>query len=142
MNEHPINDMMSTVMKNIREMVDVDTIIGTPITTPDGTTIIPVSRVSFGFGSGGSDIPTKNPDKNFGGGSGAGVTIQPIAFIVESAGSVKLIQIDNNITSLDRVVNLVPELFDRVAGLIKDKGKTASPPVAPQPTPCTKDDLL
>ena len=83
MNEHPINEMMSSVMKNIREMVDVDTIVGNPITTPDGTTIIPVSKVSFGFGSGGSDLPGKDPEKKFGGGGGAGVTIQPIAFLVE-----------------------------------------------------------
>ena len=139
MNEHPINEMMSSVMKNIREMVDVDTIVGNPITTPDGTTIIPVSKVSFGFGSGGSDLPGKDPEKKFGGGGGAGVTIQPIAFLVESAGSVKMIQIDNNITSLDRVVNLVPELFDRLAGLIGKEKKKESPV---QPTPCSAQDLL
>ena len=137
MNEHPINEMMSNVMKNIREMVDVNTIVGAPITTPDGTTIIPVSKVSFGFGSGGSDLPTKDPDRKFGGGGGAGVTIQPIAFLVESLGSVKVIQIDSNITSLDRVVNMVPELFDRVAGLVKEKSKGKGGSASdPKVTPC------
>ena len=85
--EHPIQGMMGTAMQKIREMIDVNTIIGDPITTPDGTVIIPVSKVSFGFGSGGSDWPNKNTAKDlFGGGAGAGISINPLAFLVISNG--------------------------------------------------------
>ena len=82
MSEHPIQGLMSTTMQKIREMVDVNTIIGEPILSPDGTVIIPVSKVSFGFASGGSDIPSKQPKDIFGGASGAGVSIQPLYFLV------------------------------------------------------------
>ena len=78
--EHPIGSLMDTTMEKIKEMIDVNTIIGEPITSPDGTLIIPVSKVSYGFAAGGSDLPTKKENKDcFGGGSGAGVTIQPVA---------------------------------------------------------------
>ena len=87
---HPINSLMDTTLKKIKEMVDVNTIIGDPITTPDGTTIIPVSKVSYGFASGGSDLPTKRDSKDcFGGGSGAGVTIKPVGFLTIYKGDIK-----------------------------------------------------
>ena len=80
--EHPIGSLMDTTMEKIKEMIDVNTIIGEPITSPDGTLIIPVSKVIYGFAAGGSDLPTKKENKDcFGGGSGAGVTIQPVAFL-------------------------------------------------------------
>lgn len=119
--EHPIHQVMDSVMTKIKEMVDVDTIIGNPITTPDGTTIIPVSKVSFGVGSGGSDFPQAAlVDKTaFGGGGGAGVTIKPMAFLVVSGGNVKLLQIDENPNSLDKVVTAIPELIERIGNMIK-----------------------
>lgn len=80
MSEHPIQGMMDTSMQKIKEMVDVNTIIGEPIHCPDGTMIIPVSKVTYGFASGGSDFPTKTEKDLFGGGSGAGITISPVAF--------------------------------------------------------------
>ncbi|MCH5304431.1 MAG: GerW family sporulation protein, partial [Ruminococcus sp.] len=93
--DHPINGLMDTTMDKIKQMVDVNTIIGDPITSPDGTIIIPVSKVSYGFASGGSDFPTKKENKDcFGGGSGAGVTIQPVAFLTVYRGEVKLIPVD------------------------------------------------
>ena len=80
--EHPIGSLMDTTMEKIKEMIDVNTIIGEPITSPDGTLIIPVSKVSYGFAAGGSDLPTKKENKDcFGGGSGAGVTIQLLHFL-------------------------------------------------------------
>lgn len=92
---HPIGDLMSTTMQKIREMVDVNTIIGTPIRTDDGITLIPVSKLSFGFASGGSDFMTKNQkpeaDNAFGGGSGAGVNISPVAFLIVKGDTVKLL---------------------------------------------------
>lgn len=124
MSDHPINSLMDTTMKKIKEMIDVNTIIGDPITTPDGTTIIPVSKVSYGFASGGSDLPTKRENKDcFGGGSGAGVTINPVAFLSVSKGSVKLIPIEKYDGAVDRIVGMVPDLFDKVTDMLK-KDKT------------------
>lgn len=125
MSDHPINSLMDTTMKKIKEMVDVNTIIGDPITTPDGTTIIPVSKVSYGFASGGSDLPTKKENKDcFGGGSGAGVTITPIGFLSVSKGNVKLIPIEQYDGAADRVVGMVPDVVDKIAGIFKKPKKS------------------
>ncbi len=127
--DHPINSLMDTTMEKIKEMVDVNTIIGDPITSPDGTIIIPVSKVSYGFASGGSDFPTKKENKDcFGGGSGAGVTIQPIAFLTVFRGDVKLIPVEKYEGAADRVVGMMPELVDKVSALFKkDKKKNTEP---------------
>ena len=118
--DHPINGLMDTTMKKIKEMIDVNTIIGDPITTPDGTTIIPVSKVSYGFASGGSDLPTKKDNKDcFGGGSGAGVTINPVAFLYVCKGNVKLIPIEKYDGAVDRIVGMVPEVLDKVSDMFK-----------------------
>ena len=117
--EHPIQGMMGTAMQKIREMIDVNTIIGDPITTPDGTVIIPVSKVSFGFGSGGSDWPNKNTAKDlFGGGAGAGISINPLAFLVISNGEVKLLQMSFSSNTADKMVNMVPDVIDKISGLV------------------------
>ena len=125
MAEHPIQGLMETAMSNIKMMVDVNTIVGDPITTPDGTVIIPVSKVSYGFASGGSDIPSKNaPNKEiFGGGSGAGVSINPIAFLAVYNGKVELLNIESYDGTADRVVGLVPEIIDKVSALFKKDTK-------------------
>ena len=125
MSEHPINDLMSTTMEKIRSMVDANTIIGQPIQTPDGVTLIPVSKLSFGFASGGSDFATKSQkpeSKNsFGGGSGAGVKLEPVAFlVVREDGSVKLLPVaPPPATTVDRVIETVPEVVDKVTGFIE-----------------------
>ena len=114
-------------MQKIREMVDVNTIVGVPISTVDGITLIPVSKVSFGFASGGSDFLTKNqqPGQNntFGGGSGAGVHITPVAFVVINNGSVKMLNVAPPVTTtVDRVIDMVPDVIDKVNEMInKDK---------------------
>ena len=123
MSEHPISGLMGITMEKIREMVDVDTIIGDPITVSDGTVIIPVSKVSFGFASGGSDLPSKNQNELFGGGSGAGITIQPLAFIVVSKGEVKLLQMSMNANYSNAIINMVPEVFDKISSMIKKDEK-------------------
>ncbi len=115
---------MDTTMEKIKEMVDVNTIIGDPITSPEGTIIIPVSKVTYGFASGGSDFPTKKENKDcFGGGSGAGVTIQPVAFLTVYKGNVKLISLDKYDGAADRVVGMMPELVDKVTSLFKKDKK-------------------
>ena len=126
MGEHPIKGLMDSTLEKIKQMVDVNTIIGTPITSPDGTVIIPVSKVSYGFASGGSDLPTKTESDCFAGGGGAGISISPIAFIAIRNGEVKMMQIATSSTTADKVVNIMPDLIDKVADLFKkDKNKSA-----------------
>ena len=127
MSEHPINSLMETSMRRIKELIDVNTIIGDPITAPDGTTIIPVSKVTYGFASGGSDLPTKKENHDcFGGGSGAGVTIQPIGFLSIAKGNVKFIPIEKYDGAADRIVGMIPEAFDKISSFIKKDKKDKS----------------
>lgn len=124
MSEHPIQALMDTTLQKIRDMADTNTIIGEQIVTPDGTVVIPVSKVTMGFASGGSDLGANSQKNMFGGGGGAGVSINPIAFIVISGGNVKLLQIENSTTASGKAVSLVPELFDKITALFdKDKKK-------------------
>ncbi|MBD5111405.1 MAG: sporulation protein YtfJ [Ruminococcaceae bacterium] len=118
---HPIEGIMGISMDKIREMVDVNTIIGTPIVS-EGTTIIPVSKVSFGFASGGSDLPTQAAEK-FAGGSGAGVTVKPVAFIVIKAdGDVELLELGNSKSSpLEGAIDAIPGLIEKIKGMAADK---------------------
>ena len=125
--EHPIGSLMDTTMEKIKEMIDVNTIIGEPITSPDGTLIIPVSKVSYGFAAGGSDLPTKKENKDcFGGGSGAGVTIQPVAFLTVYQGDVRLVSVDRVEGTADKLVNMIPDVLKKVKGVFKkDKSESA-----------------
>lgn len=125
--EHPIGSLMDTTMEKIKEMIDVNTIIGEPITSPDGTLIIPVSKVSYGFAAGGSDLPTKKENKGcFGGGSGAGVTIQPVAFLTVYQGDVRLVSVDREEGTADKLVNMIPDVLKKVKGVFKkDKSESA-----------------
>ena len=128
MEKHPIGELMETTMSKIREMVDVNTIVGSPIRTDDGITLIPVSKVSFGFASGGSDFQGKNAgaNANFGGGSGAGVNITPVAFLVVKDGNVRVINAQPAASSsVEKVVDAVPELLDKVKTMIPKKDKDA-----------------
>ena len=125
--EHPIGSLMDTTMEKIKEMIDVNTIIGEPITSPDGTLIIHVSKVSYGFAAGGSVLPTKKENKDcFGGGSGAGVTIQPVAFLTVYQGDVRLVSVDREEGTADKLVNMIPDVLKKVKGVFKkDKSESA-----------------
>ena len=127
MNEHPIQGLMGTTMEKIRDMVDVNTIIGDPIVTPDGTTIIPVSKVSFGFASGGSDIPAKVPKEVFGGGIGAGVSIQPLGFLVVHQGDVRLLEMNGPGDSMGKALGLVPDVISKISDLFKKDKEDQKP---------------
>lgn len=123
--QHPISEFTEAALSSLRSLVDVNTVIGDPITTPDGTVIIPVSKVSFGYGSGGSDLPTDRPNL-FGGGTGGGVTILPIAFLVIRGGNVELLHMQTADNTADRIVNTVPGVIDKIISAIpskKDKAK-------------------
>ena len=118
-------NMLESTIAKIREMVDVNSVIGNPITTPDGVTIIPVSKVSVGFGGGGSDFVSKNvnhQENPFGGGAGGGVKVTPIAFLIVKEGSVRMLPVAAPAnTTADRIVEQVPDLLDKVADFINSK---------------------
>ncbi len=118
MEQHPIENLMMTAMSSIENMIDVNTIIGDIVTTPDGAVIIPISKVTFGFAAGGSEFTTDNmknmQDKNlpFGGGSGAGVNITPVGFLVIKDGSAKLLTVDST-GPIDKLVDIVPDVVNK-----------------------------
>ena len=118
-------NMLENTISKIREMVDVNSVIGDPITTADGVTIIPVSKVSVGFGGGGSDFVSKNvnrQDNPFGGGVGAGVKVTPIAFLIIKEGNVRMIPVATPAnTTADRIVEMVPDTLDKIAAFIDSR---------------------
>lgn len=118
MKEQKAANILSVTIEKVRELVDVSTVIGEPINLPDKTVIIPVSKVTYGFASGGSDFPSKNNVELFGGGGGAGITINPVAFLIVRDGDVSIRQISGLNNPAERVINLVPEMFDKVSGLV------------------------
>ena len=142
MAEHPIQGLMNVTMDKIRQMADSNTIIGEPITTPDGVTVIPVSRVSFGFGAGGSDFASKHAGPNaplaFGGGGGAGLKVIPVGFLVVSGTSVKMLPVDTATESpADLLVELIPDLLEQVSKKWEERKakKQAEPEI-------TEEDLV
>lgn len=127
MSEHPIQGLMETAMENIKEMVDVNTIIGDPVETPDGSVIVPVSKVGFGFAAGGSQIVTERTESyddedsySFGGGSGGGVSITPIAFLIVGTAGVKMIHLDNQAHFYEKLLDLAPQVVEKIKQLIRD----------------------
>ncbi len=116
-----IGNLMDITMQKIHEMVDVNTVVGKPITTPDGITVIPVSKVSYAFASGGSDFRVKDKP-GFGGGNGAGVKIEPIGFLVVRDGNVRMVSITPPASNtIDRVIEKAPELMDTVERVLKKR---------------------
>ena len=127
MDEHPIQSLIKTSMESIKEMVDVNTIVGEAVETQDGSVIIPVSRVCFGFAAGGSEFDTKSSKENdkskqqklpFGGGSGAGVSVQPVAFVVVGQGQIRLLSINQNAT-IERIIDIAPQIIDQINNILK-----------------------
>ena len=114
---NPIQDILKTTMENIKTMTEVNTVVGDAVTTHDGTVIIPVSKLSFGIGAGGSDISVKNGQSGFGGGSGAGATVSPIAFLIINNGNVRIIPIGPSSSPVDKLVDIIPEAIDKVSGI-------------------------
>ena len=141
MEKHPIENIMSTTMENIRDMVDVDTVIGEAIVTADGSTVIPVSKVSFGFVAGGGEYERncKARDEGermpFAGGTGAGVTIQPMGFLVSNHESVRLLPAQPYAPA-DRIIELAPQIMCEIKKLLKEKNERSRhiPCPAPQNT--------
>jgi len=118
---HPLSDLMRSTMEKVHEMVDTNTIIGQPITTPDGVTLIPISRVNLAFGGGGGDYG-KGAKENFGGGAGAGVKIDPVAFLILKDGVARMLPVAAApLSTVDRIVDMVPVVMDKVEKYIDKK---------------------
>lgn len=125
---HPIENLMKSTMENLKEMIDVNTIVGDAVESKDGSVIIPISKVSFGFASGGSEFCSKGGSSNnannsngkypFGGGSGAGISVKPVAFLVISKDGVRLLNIDAE-TTYDKIVDSVPQILDMLKSFFK-----------------------
>ena len=139
MDRHPIENIMTTTMENIRDMVDVDTVIGEAIVTQDGSTVIPISRVSFGFVAGGGEYSCGSSSKAmdassermpFAGGTGAGVTIQPVGFLVSNASSVRLLPAQPYAPA-DRIIELAPQLMCELKKFLQAKNESKAPAVTP-----------
>ncbi len=114
-------------MESIKDMVDVNTVIGDAVETPDGSVIIPVSRVGFGFAAGGTEFEAHEHDEGelpFGGGSGAGVSVQPVGFLVVGNNQVRLLPVSNN-AIYDRLIDAVPQLMEKVQTIFDDKGQSS-----------------
>ena len=126
MAERPLEGLMGVTLDKIREMVGSNTIIGDPITV-EGAMILPVSKVTFGFASGGSDFGAKTTKELFGGGSGAGVSVTPVAFLVIRDGYVRTIQLADSNSTVDRALNMLPELVDKLCALTAKKEAKAAP---------------
>ncbi len=120
MSENNIKGILDVTMEKLRGMINADIITGNPITV-DGITMVPVSRVSYGLATGGSDFPSKTGQDLFGGGGGAGVTVVPVAFVVIKDGNVKMMPIYNELTTLEKAITMVPELVDKAKELFPKK---------------------
>ncbi|MBU5454557.1 GerW family sporulation protein [Caproiciproducens sp. MSJ-32] len=133
--QHPIENLMRSTMENLKEMIDVNTVIGDSIETSDGTCIVPISKVSFGFASGGSEFgppiknePTRDIKHPFGGGSGVGVTVKPVAFLIVRKDTVRLLNVDHE-HPYDKVLDSIPQILDNIKGMFNlDKKKQEKDP--------------
>lgn len=146
LSDHPIEALMKTAMESIKEMVDVNTVVGQPIETADGMVIVPVSRVTAGFAAGGSEYESGQEEKGgeggkgwpFGGGSGAGVSVQPVGFLVVGKNQIRLLPVDGNAV-VDRLIDLTPQVLERIQELL-GRGKK-EPKKDEQPTMRTETVL-
>ncbi|MBE5773575.1 MAG: sporulation protein YtfJ [Clostridiales bacterium] len=147
MDKHPIESLMTTTMENIRDMIDVNTIIGEPISTQDGSTVIPISRVSFGFVAGGGEYAVHRPavrgeirpdkeDLPFAGGAGAGVTVQPLGFLVTNPEQVRLLPAQSY-APVDRIIELIPQAMCELKNVLMNCTCKERPHITAQVCTCS-----
>lgn len=139
MSSHPINEVTSNIMEKLTEMTDVNTVIGDAITTPSGVVIIPISKVSVGFGVGGGEYNmntavSSSPDAKipFGGGGGAALTINPIAFLTVSGENVKVLTVDRDESTIDKALSMLPELVDKAVAAYNERKAKKNAPECPK----------
>lgn len=131
MSDHPIQGLMTTAMENLKEMIDVNTIIGDPVETPDGSVILTVSKVGFGFAAGGSEFMLdeqsgEQKSHPFGGGSGGGVSITPIAFLIVNSQGVKMVHLDESTHLYEKILDLAPQAVDKIQQMFNNKNSENS----------------
>ena len=120
--DHPINGLMDVTLQRIHEMADGNSVIGDPIQVANGTVVLPVSRISYGFATGGSDVGSKATRDMFGGGSGAGVSVVPVGFlVVRPDGDVRLLQVNGAPGVADRVLEMLPDVLNKITDMVNDK---------------------
>ncbi len=149
MSDHPIQGLMTAAMENLKEMVDVNTIIGDPVETPDGSVILTVSKVGFGFAAGGSEFIIDNKQQGqsstskqpFGGGSGGGVSITPIAFLIVGSSGVKTIHLDEGTHLLEKMLDLAPQVVDKIQSMLSKKDQKDEKKQEKKQEPTPKQDL-
>ncbi len=149
MSDHPIEGLMTAAMENLKEMVDVNTIIGDPVETPDGSVILTVSKVGFGFAAGGSEFIIDNKQQGqsstskqpFGGGSGGGVSITPIAFLIVGSSGVKTIHLDEGTHLLEKMLDLAPQVVDKIQSMLSKKDQKDEKKQEKKQEPTPKQDL-
>ncbi|MFD2046336.1 GerW family sporulation protein [Ornithinibacillus salinisoli] len=136
MEEHPIQGLMTTAMENLKDMVEVNTIIGDAIESPDGSVIIPVSKLGFGFAAGGSEFvsgnskggdnssESNNSSLPFGGGSGGGVSITPVAFLIVSQKGIKMVHLDENTHIYEKMIDFAPKAVEKIQQMLKESGQS------------------
>ncbi|MFC4556704.1 GerW family sporulation protein [Virgibacillus kekensis] len=130
MDEHPIQGLMTTAMENLKDMIEVNTIIGDPVESPDGSVIVPVSKVGFGFAAGGSEFSPGNSKGDsggsdtlpFGGGSGGGVSITPVAFLIVSPKGIKMVHLDENTHIYEKMLDFAPKAVEKIQQILKESG--------------------
>jgi len=131
--EHPIQGLMKTALENLKEMIDVNTIVGDAVETPDGSVILPVSKVTFGFAAGGSEFEQSDSSHiPFGGGSGGGISIQPVAFLVVNSQGMRLLSMDNNTHLYERVLDLAPQVLDKIQQMFQQERPPREETTAPR----------
>ncbi len=145
--QHPIEGLMKTAMESIKEMIDVNTVVGDPVEAPDGSVIIPISRVACGFAAGGGEFEVSGEGKGggdesqmpaFGGGSGAGVSVKPIGFLVAGNGQVRLLPVDGN-AAIDRIIDMAPQIVNQIQSMFISKELKQDQNTGQEP-PQTTDD--
>ncbi|MCF8011003.1 MAG: GerW family sporulation protein [Clostridiales bacterium] len=150
--QHPIEGLMKTTMENLKQMTDVNTVIGDAVESPDGSVIIPISKVACGFGAGGGEFETVDESSEgqsqeslplFGGGSGGGVSVKPLGFLVVGNGQLRMLPVDCDVT-IDRIIDLVPQLISQIKSMINKNDESyemrpqaTSPPPSTTPPPQT-----
>lgn len=126
MDKNPIGELMTNTMESVKNILKVDTVVGDPIVTPDGITLVPVSKISVAFGGGGVEFNSKKPggEKPYGGGNATGVKIDPIGFLVIKEGTVRMVNVTPPAsTTVDRIIDMVPSVMDKVDAFLAKQNK-------------------
>jgi len=144
--EHPIQGLMTTAMENLKDMIEVNTIIGDPVESPDGSVIIPVSKLGFGFAAGGSEFNSNQSQDDsgeatlpFGGGSGGGVSMTPVAFLIVNSQGIKMIHLDESTHIYEKIIEFAPKAAEKIQEILRESNKEDNKRGSKKHTPTNYD---